>query len=163
MKHYSYIETPMGCMTVCEEDQLLTKLLWGKIPMEGIYKETALLRLTAKEINAYFQKKLTKFSVPYSLCGSEFQKDVWKTLALVPYGTTISYQELALKCGHPKACRAVGTACKNNPINLIIPCHRIINKNGTAGNYRGGAERKRHLLILEKKEVTLFPHSVIYL
>lgn len=163
MKYYSYIETPLGYMTACEENDLLTELLWEQNPIKESYKETALLKLTEKEIQAYFRRELTCFSIPYKLQGTDFQKSVWTVLAQVPYGTTISYQELAEKCGHPKACRAVGTACGNNPINLIIPCHRIVNKNGASGNYRGGSERKKHLIAHENDKLSFFSHSVIYL
>lgn len=163
MKYYRYIETPLGSLTACEENNLLTELLWDKISVNGFYKETNLLNLVEKEIKAYFRKELTRFSIPYQLKGTDFQKDIWQTLAKIPYGNTISYQELARKSGHPKACRAVGTACSKNPINLIIPCHRIVNKNGTPGNYRGGNERKKHLLAHESNEAGVFQHSVIYL
>ena len=121
MKYYRYIETPLGSLTACEENNLLTELLWDKISVNGFYKETNLLNLVEKEIKAYFRKELTRFSIPYQLKGTDFQKDIWQTLAKIPYGNTISYQELARKSGHPKACRAVGTAFRKNPINLIIP------------------------------------------
>ncbi len=163
MKYFFHIETPLGFLTASEEDRKLIKLLWGKLTPEGCYRKTSLLAQAENEIQAYFRKELTSFSIPYYLQGTDFQKEVWNTLATVPYGSTISYQELARKSGHPKACRAVGTACAENPINLIIPCHRIINKSGATGNYRGGVGRKRQLLILENKETMLFPHSVINL
>lgn len=163
MKYFFHIETPLGFLTACEEDRKLIKLLWGKLTPEGHYRKTSLLDQTDNEIQAYFRQELTAFSIPYLLQGTDFQKDIWNTLATIPYGTTISYQELARQSGHPKACRAAGTACAENPINLIIPCHRIVNKNGTTGNYRGGAERKRQLLILENKKTALFPLSVINL
>lgn len=163
MKYYRYIETPLGSLTACEEDNLLTELFWDKIPVNGMCKDTNLLNLLEKEIKAYFRKEITCFSIPYRLKGTDFQKEVWHALSQVPYGSTISYQELARRSGHPKACRAVGTACSRNPINLIIPCHRIVNKNGSPGNYRGGNERKRHLLTHECCELSLFQHSVIYL
>lgn len=156
MKHYFYIETPLGFLTAGEENDLLTELLWGKIPMEGICQETPLLKLTEKEIQAYFRSELTRFSIPYLLRGTDFQREVWTALAQVPYGKTISYQELARKSGHPDACRAVGTACSKNPINLIIPCHRIVNKNGKPGNYRGGNERKKHLIAHESNKMSFF-------
>lgn len=163
MKYFFCIETPLGKLTALEEEQRLTALLWGETVFAGCCRKTDLLAKTEAEIKAYFRKELTRFSIPCLLRGTDFQKAVWQALAQVPYGTTLSYQELAQRSGHPQACRAVGTACSNNPINLIIPCHRIVNKNGTAGNYRGGAERKKSLLLLEKDNLPLFSRSVINL
>ena len=90
------------------------------------------------------------------LIGTEFQKKVWKTLASVPFGTTISYGELAARIGNPDAARAVGLANGKNPIPIIIPCHRVIGKDGSLTGFGGGIEVKKQLLELEGIRLWLF-------
>lgn len=83
--------------------------------------------------------------------GTDFQKSVWKALNQIPFGETVSYKAIAERIGNPKANRAVGTAVGANPISVIIPCHRVIQASGTAGNYRWGADRKLRLLDAEQE------------
>lgn len=164
MTHFFFIPTPLGELTVCTEGEELTRLSWERTSVEGAeFGSTPLIRETARQIQAYFERRLTCFSLPYRLSGSTFRKRVWTEMSAIPYGCTWSYQDLARHCQQEKACQAVGTACRENPLVLIIPCHRVINKNGATGNYYGGAERKRLLLELEKQPTTLFPLSVINL
>ncbi len=87
------------------------------------------------------------------LPGTKFQHDVWKALLKIPYGETRTYQEVAIMAGHPKAVRAVANAIGKNPIPPVIPCHRVIRKDGKIGGYSacGGIEEKRRLLIKESK------------
>ena len=87
--------------------------------------------------------------MPYRLDGTAFRQDIWNALAKVPYGTTISYGELAKASGHPGASRAVGGAMATNPIPLLIPCHRVIAADGSIGGFTGGTELKRKLLAIE--------------
>ena len=82
-----------------------------------------------------------------------FRSDVFRELARVPYGHTTTYKELAAKVGNPKAVRAVGGACANNPLPLLVPCHRVLRADGGLGGYRGGSEAKRFLLELEGADV----------
>ncbi|MFA6618352.1 MAG: methylated-DNA--[protein]-cysteine S-methyltransferase [Candidatus Neomarinimicrobiota bacterium] len=103
------------------------------------------------QLNAYFSGKNFGFSVQMELRGSEFQKKVWLACAKIPYGKTRSYAELAKAIGNPKATRAVGTALGNNPISIIIPCHRVLRSNGEMGGYAGGLDVKRKLLALEQE------------
>ncbi|MDD5617995.1 MAG: MGMT family protein [Candidatus Omnitrophica bacterium] len=86
---------------------------------------------------------------------SEFQKKVYRAVLAIPLGQTRSYKWLAKKIGEPKAARAVGTALKNNPFTVIIPCHRVINSNGSLGGYSKGLKKKKYLLKLEKKIIGL--------
>lgn len=86
------------------------------------------------------------------ITGTEFQQKVWWALTQIPIGSTTTYSEIAERIGSPGAVRAVGTACKENPLAMLVPCHRVVPKNqkkNALGNYRWGVERKRHLLILE--------------
>jgi AraC family transcriptional regulator, regulatory protein of adaptative response / methylated-DNA-[protein]-cysteine methyltransferase len=103
-----------------------------------------------KEIDAYFQGKLQQFSVPLVYPGSPFQIRVWNELLRIPYGETCSYEELARRVGSPLAQRAVGHANGLNRIGIVIPCHRVVNKDGKLGGYGGGLWRKQRLLDLEK-------------
>ncbi len=96
------------------------------------------------------RRRCESFSVPLVYPGSPFQRRVWEQLLLVPYGETRSYQELASAVGNPAAVRAVGRANGLNRIAIVIPCHRIVNKNGDLGGYGGGLRRKQYLLNLEQ-------------
>ena len=102
------------------------------------------------ELAGYFAGALRSFSVPLVYPGSPFQQRVWEQLLLVPYGETRSYQDLASAVGNPAAVRAVGRANGLNRIAILIPCHRIVNKNGDLGGYGGGLRRKQYLLNLEQ-------------
>lgn len=108
------------------------------------------LQQLQRELADYFAGKLRSFSVPLVYPGSPFQRRVWDQLLLVPYGQTRSYQELAAAVGNPAAVRAVGRANGLNRIAIVIPCHRIVNKNGDLGGYGGGLRRKQFLLNLEQ-------------
>jgi methylated-DNA-[protein]-cysteine S-methyltransferase len=101
------------------------------------------------QLDRYFNGSLTRFSLDYFLTGTLFQQRVWRELAKVPYGTTISYGELARRTGNARAARAVGMANAKNPLPIVIPCHRVIGKNGTLTGFGGGLDVKQKLLALE--------------
>lgn len=101
------------------------------------------------ELAAYFAGTLRKFTVPLVYPGSTFQQRVWQQLLTIPYGETQSYEQLAMVIDHPTAVRAVGRANGQNRIAILIPCHRVVNKNGELGGYGGGLRRKQFLLDLE--------------
>jgi AraC family transcriptional regulator of adaptative response/methylated-DNA-[protein]-cysteine methyltransferase len=101
------------------------------------------------ELARYFAKGLTEFSVPLVYPGSPFQKRVWEGLLKIPYGETRSYEDLASQIGAPGAQRAVGRANGQNRIGIVIPCHRVVNKDGRLGGYGGGLRRKQFLIDLE--------------
>jgi O-6-methylguanine DNA methyltransferase len=117
--------------------------------VDQVVPASGLFRTVADKVTAYLDGLATSIDVKYRLDGTPFRKDVWNTLAKVPYGTTISYGELAKVAGHPGACRAVGGAMATNPIPLVIPCHRVINADGSIGHFTGGTELKRKLLSIE--------------
>ena len=102
-----------------------------------------------KALDRYFSGKSFSFDLPLAPLGTEFELKIWKALASVPWGKTISYSGLAHASGNPKAARAAGSACGRNPIPIIIPCHRIIRKDGNLGGYTGGLSIKETLLGLE--------------
>lgn len=103
-----------------------------------------------KQLTEYEKGIRKEFELPLHLRGTEFQKQVWNALLEIPYGETRSYQEIAVRIGKPKALRAVGGACNRNPIGIVVPCHRVIGKNGSLTGYAGGLSYKELLLKHEK-------------
>lgn len=106
------------------------------------------LKDAATQLEEYFARERTEFDIPMELDGTSFQKQVWAELSRIPYGTTISYGELARRVGRPKGPRAVGQANGRNPVPIIVPCHRVVASNGLGG-YGGGLPMKRALLAVE--------------
>ena len=144
--------SPIGDLTISEEDGLLVSLDWGWSPLST---KTPFLQSVKNQMDMYFDGKNPAFSAPVKLCGTAFQKAVWQEMLKTPYGETRTYGEIADIIGsHP---RPVGMACGLNPIPIIIPCHRIMGKNGKLTGYSGGdgIETKEFLIELEK--TTLFP------
>lgn len=109
------------------------------------------LDAAAEQLTAYFDGALTSFDLPVELSGTPFQRSVWQALRSIPYGSTISYGDLARRIGQPSASRAVGLANGRNPVSIVVPCHRVIGANGSLTGYGGGVERKRFLLDLEQR------------
>lgn len=116
-----------------------------------------LLSEACKQLNEYFAGKRMQFDLPVAFTGTSFQQQVWKELQKIPYGETRSYADIAAAIGNPKAVRAIGQANHRNPIMIVVPCHRVINKNGSLGGFGGGLEVKKYLLDLEKEA----PHGKI--
>ena len=109
------------------------------------------LKLTENQLKEYFEGKRKVFDVPLKFAvGTDFQKKCWEALLKIPYGETISYSKQAETVGNPKAIRAVANANRLNPIAIIVPCHRVIGKNGKLTGYAGGLNKKEFLLKLEK-------------
>jgi methylated-DNA-[protein]-cysteine S-methyltransferase len=108
------------------------------------------LRQASRELREYFAGQRQVFTVPLALAGTAFQRTVWTELCRIPYGATWSYGELARRIGRPAASRAVGAANGQNPVPIIVPCHRVIGKSGQLTGYGGGLPRKQQLLALEQ-------------
>ena len=107
------------------------------------------LRRAEEQLRAYFEGRRRSFSLPLAPLGTPFQRKVWAALQEIPYGETISYSELANRVGRPAAIRAAGAANGKNPISIVIPCHRVLGKDGSLTGYGGGLEKKGALLELE--------------
>ncbi len=107
-----------------------------------------------EQVNEYLDGKRTVFDLSYHVIGMDFQKKVWNELTQIPYGETRTYKEIAARIGNPKASRAVGMANHNNPLLLIIPCHRVIGSSRKLTGYAGGLEMKQYLLSLEERSKT---------
>ena len=111
--------------------------------------DNALLRRARAQLDEYFAGARRTFDLPLSPAGTEFQRDVWTTLATIPYGETISYAQLATRVGRPSAMRAVGAANGRNPLPIVLPCHRVIGADGALTGFGGGLPTKQFLLKLE--------------
>ncbi|MDP8202853.1 MAG: methylated-DNA--[protein]-cysteine S-methyltransferase [Candidatus Tenebribacter burtonii] len=116
-----------------------------------INSDIPILLKTDRQLRQYFVRERQLFDIPLKPIGTDFQLSVWNELKKIPYGKTISYQELAHRVGNSNASRAVGNANGKNPIPIIIPCHRVIRKSGDLGDFGGGINIKRKLLELEGK------------
>ena len=154
MKYYTQYKSPVGQLTLQASDQGLLgawfdkqKTAPDKFGEEN--KQHPILLQAIQEYEAYFAGELKHFDVPTDPQGTDFQKEVWAMLKTIPFGQTWSYQDLAIAINNPKAVRAVGLANGKNPISIIVPCHRVIGKNGKLTGYAGGIENKRQLLIHE--------------
>ncbi len=118
----------------------------------GYRKVTSdVIKRAIEEIEEYFGGARREFSIPIQMAGTEFQRRVWSELMTVPYGETISYGLLARRIGKAKGVRAVALACANNPISIIVPCHRVIGSDKSLTGYGGGVATKRALLQLEAR------------
>ncbi|MEY9974516.1 methylated-DNA-[protein]-cysteine S-methyltransferase [Lysinibacillus sp. RC46] len=139
-----YIGTPNASFEEVE--------VWAKKPFKGYRFEENKEKLQryVKQLKAYFNKELTEFDVPVHVKGTQFQLAVWNALKELPYGTTTTYSDIAHRIGNPKAVRAVGSAIGANPILAIIPCHRVIGKDGKLTGFRSGLAMKEFLLELER-------------
>ncbi len=150
MGQYLYWDSPVGPLTLAEEDGALTHLLfgWQALPgrMEG---ENSLLREARSQLEEYFSGQRREFDLPLAPPGTAFQRRVWAALQTIPYGETRTYRDIAQLADCPRGYRAVGLANNRNPISIIIPCHRVIGTDGSLTGYGGGIERKRWLLDLE--------------
>lgn len=157
MTYYSYTDSPLGRLLLTSDGTHLTGLSMEKSAhgaiVEAGWQQNGDLPVfceTVRQLSGYFDGSLTKFELPLRMEGTAFQSTVWAGLRKIPYGTTISYRELAFRIGHPGASRAVGAANGRNPISVIVPCHRVIGSNGDLVGYGGGLDRKEQLLTHEK-------------
>ena len=115
-----------------------------------VEKKSPVLRRATKQLGEYFKGKRRSFDIPYTLKGTKFQKRAWEALATIPFGKTKSYKDQAQLVRSPKAVRAIGRANGQNPLCIILPCHRVIGSNGSLTGYAGGLKIKKFLLNLER-------------
>jgi O-6-methylguanine DNA methyltransferase len=148
----AWIESPVGLLRAGASDTALHLLEFAaadstQVPTSA---STPLLDQTRRELAEYFAGTRQRFEVPLSFPGTPFQERVWTALCSIGYGERISYLEQSRRVGDEKAIRAVAQANGQNPIAIIIPCHRVINSDGKLGGYGGGLLRKQFLLDLER-------------
>lgn len=151
---YTYLTTRVGKVLLAADDTGLRLISFESEksthqPEPDWVEDADALASVASQLEAYFAGDLEDFRLPLSPQGTPFQMQVWQELQRIPYGTTISYGELAERIGNPKAVRAVGTANGANPLPIVIPCHRVIGADGSLTGYGGGLEIKEALLAIE--------------
>lgn len=146
---WSPVPTPWGVFFAqAEGDRLLALRFPGPEP-EDLEPGGPLVAALARELGEYLCGERTSFDLPLDPRGTAFQRAVWAELRRVPYGTTVSYGELARRAGRPRAARAVGQAVGANPLPILLPCHRVLPGGGGLGGFGPGVDWKRRLLALE--------------
>ena len=157
------IASPIGRLRLVASEEGLAAILWDNDRPRPAYLADLVedpahptLLSAEKELNEYFAGTRKTFSVALDMHGTFFQKQVWEALLAIPFGETRSYGQIATQLGNPKAMRAVGAANGQNPIPIIVPCHRVIGANGKLTGFGGGLEIKDQLLSLEGIGRTLF-------
>jgi poly(A) polymerase len=157
---HTTMPTPVGPLTIAASEKGIAYIGWDKAGVENVAQKlklqpvetvTPLLSQCIKQLGEYFDGTRREFSLPLHVTGTDYQLKAWDELQKIPYGETISYGEQAARLGNPKGSRAVAQANHNNPISIVIPCHRVINADGSLGGYASGPDIKRQLLSLEKQ------------
>lgn len=144
--HEAFFETPLGTARIAGDENGIASL----VVLDEKFQETKPIPEHLEEaiiqLKEYFSGARTAFKLKLQPSGTDFQKKIWKLLMEIPFGKTISYNELSLQFGDPKAIRAVASANGKNPLWIIAPCHRVIGSNGSLTGYAGGLWRKKWLL-----------------
>jgi methylated-DNA-[protein]-cysteine S-methyltransferase len=161
MNRFTTIDSPVGALLVARDDDGITALLLpsGKRPAKPApdwARDDGAFDDVRRELGEYFAGERTSFDLPLHMIGSAFQRRVWAALLEIPCGETTSYGALAASIGAPGAARAVGLANGQNPIAVIVPCHRVIGADGSLTGYGGGLPTKRWLLSHESRQANLF-------
>jgi len=153
MTQHVALETPMGTMRIESSELGISAVLWPLQAPSGPEDMTPspLLEEAAAQLRAYFSGQLKVFDLPLQPEGTEFQQRVWQELKKIPWGATTTYGEIARALRSPKSARAVGAAIGRNPLSIIVPCHRVIGRDGSLTGFAGGLERKSWLLNLEQE------------
>jgi AraC family transcriptional regulator of adaptative response/methylated-DNA-[protein]-cysteine methyltransferase len=160
---YTVFDTPLGMLAlaatgkgICairfgESAEALAQELKSEFSRADLRRADSALAPFARAVRDHVDGALPDLDLPFDIRATAFQRRVWDALRSIPYGRTASYSEVARGIGHPRAVRAVANACANNPVALVIPCHRVVHKDGSASGYRWGKERKRKLLAMERE------------
>jgi methylated-DNA-[protein]-cysteine S-methyltransferase len=155
-RYYTEIDSPIGKLLLVGTMEALTHIGFqaGPRPMQikpDWIADAAPFADVREQLGAYFAGDLQRFDVALAPEGTGFQTQVWNALRTIPYGETTSYGDIAARIGKPKAARAVGAANGQNPIPVIVPCHRVIGSTGSLTGFGGGLPIKQHLLALENR------------
>jgi len=147
---YTIIESPVGPLLLARDEEGVRQIRFREdhsfeVPVDWTRSERALTDV-ARQLDEYFDGKRKSFDLDLAPEGTTFQTSVWDALLAIPFGETVSYQDIANRLGRPASVRAVGAANGANPIPIIIPCHRVIGSDGSLTGYGGGLENKRWLL-----------------
>ncbi len=149
--YFDYVYSEIGVIKVIADDTNLLEVSFLQNEDVLVSEPNLITNKTLKQLNEYFDGDRREFELPIKLDGTDFQVSCWEALLSIPYGETRSYQEQAISIGNPKSVRAVGGANNRNKIGIIIPCHRVIGKDGSLTGYFSGVEHKKYLLDLESK------------
>ena len=164
---HTRIDSPLGELTLVNADGALAGLYFPGhwyMPAPGAFgtrSERGFERAEA-ELAEYFAGERTEFELKTSAAGDEFQRRVWALIDRIPYGETTTYGEMATELGDPVLARRVGGAVGRNPLSLVVPCHRVVGKDGKLTGYAGGLERKRFLLELEGASVVAVAEQSLF-
>lgn len=146
----SYFTTsPLGVIKITANDSGIVSLNFARKSLASTQKNKITnrhLRDCVRQLDEYFSGKRLSFDLPLDVTGTPFQKKVWNALRKIPHGQTVSYVDIAQRIGRPKASRAVGGANNKNPITIIVPCHRVVGKNGDLTGYASGLAKKKWLI-----------------
>ncbi|OEH93264.1 methylated-DNA--[protein]-cysteine S-methyltransferase [Bacillus solimangrovi] len=154
-RYVAYYDSPVGVIEVCTSKKSVLRIEFVDEKKQVNQELPSILTKALDQLDQYFKGERQQFDLPVEFEGTEFQKKVWNGLLTIPFGEVWSYKDLAVEIGNEKAVRAVGNANRNNPISIIIPCHRVIGANGTLTGYAGGLHRKEWLLDHEKGQYHL--------
>lgn len=151
---YGYASTPLGRVLVVSAGGALVGLYFDGHERTPSVRDPAtgsseLLTSVGNQLDEYFHRARTRFDLPLRLEGTPFQVAVWSAVLDIPYGQTSAYARVAARVGRPRAARAVGAANGQNPISIVVPCHRLVGSDGALTGYGWGLDRKRRLLELE--------------
>ena len=154
LRSYAYASTPLGRVVMVTEGTELVGLSFdGQARMPSVRELAAgsgePMRTVRNQLEEYFRRARTRFELPVRLDGTPFQLAVWSALLDIPCGRTSTYAEIAERIGRPRAARAVGAANGQNPVSIVVPCHRLLGADGGLTGYGGGLDRKRRLLEIE--------------
>ena len=154
---YTFMESPVGRLLLAGDGQRLCCIGFpdGKgvvTPRPQWRRDDEAFGRARGQLREYFDGKRREFDLPLDLRGTDFQLAVWRELARIPFGETVSYGEIARRIGRPTASRAVGAANGANPIPIVIPCHRVVGTDGSLTGFGGGIEAKKRLLALERPD-----------
>ncbi|HNZ50871.1 MAG TPA: methylated-DNA--[protein]-cysteine S-methyltransferase [Bacilli bacterium] len=153
MKTIFAYQFPIGTLWISEQGGNIIAIGYEQdCVKEAKVEETTLMKQVKRELDEYFQGQRKVFTFPVALQGPPFYKQVWKEMMMIPYGQTSTYGALAASL-HLKSARAVGGACRCNPLMLVVPCHRVIGAKGQLTGFYGGLAMKETLLILEKRNL----------
>lgn len=162
MKYISKYISPLGAMTMASDGESLTGLWFDDqkyfalhLSPDAVYSDLPVFDKTKLWLDAYFKGEKPDFLPPIFLKGTDFQREVWDILLKIPYGSVITYGDIAKKIAEKRglsrmSAQAVGGAVGHNPISIIVPCHRVVGTKGSLTGYAGGVDKKEYLLKLEK-------------
>ena len=165
IEDYCYHQSPIGLIRMGETGGFLTRADFVEqspesehFQSDSIPNSNTLLKDACRQLDEYFEGRRQKFDLALQPHGTYFQRSAWESLLCIPYGETRSYLQQAESISNPRAIRAIGQANSRNPISIIIPCHRVIGKNGSLTGFAGGLDRKTRLIAMEHS----FMHELNY-